>query len=69
MLRKSRRKNERRIMDNDKNELCTIRIMFPVESDEKAIEYKRKIAAILSEIPDAQIQFSIMSGRPSMPMR
>ena len=56
-------------MDNDKNELCTIRIMFPVESDEKAIEYKRKIAAILSEIPDAQIQFSIMSGRPSMPMR
>lgn len=49
-------------MDNDKKELCTIRIMFPVESDEQAIEYKRKIAAILSEIPDAQIQFSLMNA-------
>ncbi|GAI74609.1 unnamed protein product, partial [marine sediment metagenome] len=45
-------------------EICTIRILFPVESDEKAIEYKRKIAAILSDIPDAQIQFSLMAGRP-----
>lgn len=54
-------------MDNPPKELCTIRIMFPVESDEKAIEYKRKIAAILAPIPDAQIQFSIISGRPTMP--
>lgn len=54
-------------MDNDKKELCTIRIMFPVESDEKAIEYKKKIAAILSEIPEAQIQFALMSGRPAPP--
>jgi len=45
-------------------ELCTIRIMFPVESDEQAIEYKKKIAAILAEIPEAQIQFSLMSNRP-----
>ncbi|GAI75664.1 unnamed protein product, partial [marine sediment metagenome] len=45
-------------MGEDKKEICTIRIMFPVESDEKAIEYKRKIAGILSEIPDAQIQFA-----------
>ncbi|GAI62988.1 unnamed protein product [marine sediment metagenome] len=54
-------------MEQDKKELCTIRIMFPVTSDEQAIEYKRKIAAILSEIPDAQIQFSLMSGRPTIP--
>ncbi|GAI70890.1 unnamed protein product [marine sediment metagenome] len=53
-------------MEQDKKELCTIRIMFPVESDEKAIEYKRKIAEVLSEIPDAQIQFSLMSP-PSTP--
>lgn len=51
-------------MDKDKQEICSIRIMFPVESDEQAIEYKKKIAALLAEIPDAQIQFSIMSAAP-----
>lgn len=47
--------------EKSETELCTIRIMFPVESDEKALEYKRKISEILSAIPDAQIQFSIMT--------
>jgi len=46
-------------VDNSKTELCTIRIMFPVESDEKAIEAKKKIAEALNEYPDAQIQFSL----------
>lgn len=46
------------------SEICSIRIMFPVKSDEAAIEYKKKIAAILADIPDAQIQFSIMSAAP-----
>ncbi|GAI98584.1 unnamed protein product [marine sediment metagenome] len=57
-------------MDKDKKELCTIRIIFPVESDEKAIEYKKKIADLLAEIPDAQIQFGLSSvpTRPSMGM-
>lgn len=44
------------------SELCTIRIMFPVTSDEQAIEYKRKIAEILAEVPDVQIQFSLMTN-------
>lgn len=48
-------------MDQDKQEICSIRIMFPVTSDEQAIEYKKKIAALLAEIPDAQIQFSLSS--------
>lgn len=48
-------------MDKPKQEICSIRIMFPVESDEQAIDYKKKIAAILSEISEAQIQFSITS--------
>lgn len=51
-------------MANDKKEMCTIRIMFPVESDEQAIEYKKKIADILSDKPDAQIQFSILTAPP-----
>lgn len=46
------------------SELCSIRIMFPVESDEQAIDYKKKIAALLAEIPEAQIQFSLMKAPP-----
>ena len=41
-------------------EICSIRIMFPVTSDEQAIEYKKKITALLSEIPESNIQFSLM---------
>ena len=56
-------------MPTPKQEICTIRIIFPVESDEQAIEYKRKIAAILADVPDSNIQFSIMSTpiRPNLP--
>lgn len=50
-----------------KQEICTIRIIFPVKSDDQAIGFKKKITEILSDIPDAAINFSIMSGRPSMP--
>lgn len=46
------------------SEICSIRIMFPVESDEQAIEYKKKITALLSEISEAQLQFSIMPVSP-----
>ena len=47
-------------MDNPKKQICQIRIMFPVVSDEEAIACKKKITALLSEIPEAQIQFSLM---------
>lgn len=46
-------------------EVCSMRIMFPVTSDEQAIEYKKKITALLSEIPEAQIQFSLMTIPPN----
>lgn len=48
-------------METPKKEICTIRIMFPVESDEQAIEYKKKISGLLAEIPEAQIQFSLIA--------
>lgn len=48
-------------MEHPNKEICTLRIMFPIESDEQAIEYKKKVAAVLSDNPEAQIQFSIMS--------
>jgi hypothetical protein len=53
-------------MGQPNQEICSIRIMFPVESDEQAIEYKKKIAALLAEIPDAQIQFSLANIPASM---
>jgi len=48
------------------SEICSIRIMFPVTSDEQAIEYKKKIQSVLSDNPEAQIQFSIatMPAKP-----
>lgn len=54
--------------ETSKPEICQIRIVFPVDSDEQAIEYKKKIVTILSEIPDAQVHFSLMSmpaGKPN----
>lgn len=55
-------------MDNDTPEVCSIRIMFPVQSDEQAIEYKKKIAAILSDVPDVQVHFSISTFTTRPPM-
>lgn len=48
-------------MAQPKQEVCTIKIMFPVDSDEQAIDYKKKITALLSEISDAHINFSLMT--------
>ena len=51
-------------MANPKHEICTIRIMFPVDSDERAIEYKKKIQDILADSNDVNMQFGIMSMPP-----
>ena len=40
-------------------QVCSIRIMFPVDTDEQAIEYKKKIGEILADIPNARIEFSL----------
>ena len=45
--------------ENEKQEMCSIRIMFPVESDEKAIEYKKKIAEVLADLPEKTMQFGL----------
>ncbi|GAH50722.1 unnamed protein product [marine sediment metagenome] len=61
-------------MDNDEQkpnikpkEICSIRIAFPIDSDDQAIEYKKKIGDVLSPISNVQIQFSIMSVPTRMP--
>lgn len=40
-------------------QVCTMRIIFPVESDEQAIAYKRKINEALSDLPEAGIDFGL----------
>lgn len=49
-------------MEQPKKEVCSIRIMFPVDSDDEAIAIKKKIKDILSGSPEAIIQFSINSA-------
>lgn len=46
-------------MDKSDQQLCSIRIMFPVETDEQAIDYKKKITACVADIPEAAIEFSL----------
>lgn len=40
-------------------EICSIRIGFPVETDEQAIAYKKKISEILADIAEVRIEFSL----------
>lgn len=47
-------------------EICTIRIGFPVDTDEQAIEYKRKISHVLADIPNVRIEFTIVTA-PALP--
>lgn len=47
-------------------QLCTLRILFPVGTDEQAIDYKKKITEILAPIPEAQISFSLMNAPPQI---
>lgn len=58
-------------MPNEQTEtpkqICTLRILFPIETDEDAISYKQKITSILSQIPDAQINFSLTTVPKTLP--
>lgn len=53
------------------NEICTLRIMFPVVSDAQALEVKGKIATVLKDIAGSQIHFAIMPNptKAPFPMR
>ena len=52
-------------------DVCSITIMFPVESDDAAIEAKKLIGIAIADVPDARIDFRIMPvPMPGiMPMR
>ncbi|MBA7526368.1 hypothetical protein ES705_18530 [subsurface metagenome] len=59
--------NEQTTQPKAKLEVCTIRIMFPVVSDEQAINCKKKIKEILSDIPEVNTQFSLMDMPANLP--
>jgi len=42
-------------------QVCSIRIGFPVESDEQAIEYKKRISEVLADISKARIDFNLVT--------
>lgn len=51
-------------------QICSIRIGFPVTSDEQAIAYKKQLGKVLADIPNARIEFSLMTiptGSPNGP--
>ena len=48
------------------SEVCSIRIMFPVTSDQQAIDYKQKISEVLEPVENVQFSFTIMSS-PTRP--
>lgn len=51
-------------MPKEKTEICTIQVVIAVDSDEQAIDAKKKISAVIADIPDAQMKFSIMNVNP-----
>ncbi len=48
-------------------QVCTIQIGFPVDTDEQAIDYKKKIGDVLADIPQVRIEFSLMTLPPRKP--
>ena len=46
-------------------QVCSITVVFPVESDDAAIDVKKKIGEVVSDVEDARVDFRIMNmGRP-----
>lgn len=52
--------NEQTTNPPQPKEICTLRIAFPIVSDAQALKVKSRVASVLSDIPDAQIHFSII---------
>lgn len=51
-------------MDKDQKQICQIRIVFPTDSDQEAIDYKKKIADVMIDKSEAIINFSLSNVPP-----
>lgn len=56
-------------MDNNPKDVCMIRIVFTVESDEQAIAAKKSIAEALKDIEGVQVHFALTPPPTQPPMR
>jgi len=54
-------------MDEVNKEICVIKAMFAVDSDEQAFVCKKKMREVLKDIPDVQLDFRIIGGKLPMP--
>ena len=50
-------------------QVCIIKIVFPAVSDDAAMEVKKKIADIMRPIPETNINFNLLAGRPPGPVQ
>ena len=48
--------------------MVTISIMFPVESDEEAIEIKRNVTEVTKNIPNSRTSFNMLSTKTDLPI-
>lgn len=49
-------------------QLCVVTIMFPVDSDDQAIDYKKKLSAVVAPISDARIEFRLTNASSPRPV-
>ena len=50
------------------SKVCSIRIAFKVDDDDKALEIKKNIDETLKDIKDKQVNFSIVENPTRQPM-
>lgn len=48
-------------------QICSMRIAFPVSSDEQAIEYKKKIGVVLADLDSVRMNFDLTTMPPQAP--
>jgi len=46
-------------MDQPKKEVCSITIMFPVTSDEQALDIKTKVSELVKDVEGVRFDFRI----------
>ncbi len=42
-------------------QVCSIRIGFPIESDDQALAYKKELNGVFANLPAARIEFSLLT--------
>lgn len=54
-------------MATNNQELCVITVAFPAVTDDIALDIKKKIAALTTDIKDIRIDFRLVGQRQDLP--